>query len=763
MIFNIQTLLCLAVSVHSLAISKRPQRGNSNRLGRNNPTTNSIAPPNAIANVATNANAGAADSSALPNGISKIEQSPTSDYCRQFLNGRVVEANGTQLKQGGQSCSSTPMGQVVDANKILSTLITSPAYGATFDASINNTVTIDNRNLVAGFFNNPNTEYYMVPQTLDPKTGEIQGHQHITMQLLNNNAPPDPKVFAFFKGVNDAETDPDKRQLKAAIPAGTIKTDGQYRICTISGSDGHQSALSPMVKRGAQDDCIRVTVVNSDNSNNQKIADDSAQNVQITVDGKNSGRAATHDNSGTTGIGENLNQQVANKVKNVAVDNQAAKVMQTVAKAVNADGSNPNDLKSVLAAVGKTIGRNNGRNDGRNTGRNDGRTGERNNGNAPNNGKNANQNGQNNGRNNATVTSSVISPVASSTVTGNATTNQSTNSTTANQSTNSTTTISILASTATSISGSNRTIANTIQNSVVITTPTGSIPSPDNAQASNKPLGGQVRTQPTSTTAKGDNKSGKQGGRNQITRPTAAIPTQPTSKTNNQGKNDGRVTPADNGPTPPVRGNVPANSSRSPAQQPNPKQQKGQRPGNTSQQNLPKQVPKASTEKKGQSKVSQSAKGKVGPTIQDRQTPSGKAGSKTTESQKSAGRNVERQSVGKGQDQAKAQQKNDNTRSNQSISNQPKGGKNSNEKQSVKTVPNTTTKPVDTGKRNPSTGQGQNQIGSSKPAKSVKNQNANQNNPSKEQKTSSRAIQDKGKSKQIQSKSPSSKSTQPKN
>ncbi|KAJ2987014.1 hypothetical protein HDV02_006404, partial [Globomyces sp. JEL0801] len=102
---------------------------------------------------AKNATVASAETSELPNGISKIQQSPTTDYCRQFLNGRVVEANGTQLKTGGQSCSSTPIGQIPTINNMVSTLIVQPAYGAALDATLNNTVVLNTKNLDSGFFN----------------------------------------------------------------------------------------------------------------------------------------------------------------------------------------------------------------------------------------------------------------------------------------------------------------------------------------------------------------------------------------------------------------------------------------------------------------------------------------------------------------------------------------------------------------------------------------------------------------------------------
>jgi hypothetical protein len=245
------------------------------------------------------------ESSVLPNGIQKIAQFPTSDFCKQFLGGKVQEADGVQRKDGGQTCSSTPLGLTPSVTQMLQTLITEPASAAVLDASVNNTVAVRTNSLDSGFFNDPNTEYYLVPSTLNAQTKEIQGHQHITVQKLNSlTAVPDPQVFAFFKGINDVEVDKALKKLNAVIPAGTIKEDGLYRICTISGSDGHQGALSPVMARGSQDDCIRVTFKNSAKVANALIADDAAQNAAVTINGAKSNVISQMDNTGMDAGGQ---------------------------------------------------------------------------------------------------------------------------------------------------------------------------------------------------------------------------------------------------------------------------------------------------------------------------------------------------------------------------------------------------------------------------------------------------------------------------
>ncbi|KAJ3124977.1 hypothetical protein HK098_000697 [Nowakowskiella sp. JEL0407] len=180
---------------------------------------------------------------------------PQSDFCKKS---GQAESDGSQNKAG--ACSSTPMGQIPSVDKMVSTLIINPDSGAKVDASKDNTVTIAISNLATGFFDDPQKQYYLFPQTLNGQ-GIIQGHQHITVQKMNGKAVLDAKVFAFFKGLNAAS--PDGKTLSVTIPAGTLRENGQHRICSLSGTFSHQPVVMPVAQRGAQDDCIRVDVFNA--------------------------------------------------------------------------------------------------------------------------------------------------------------------------------------------------------------------------------------------------------------------------------------------------------------------------------------------------------------------------------------------------------------------------------------------------------------------------------------------------------------------
>jgi hypothetical protein len=202
-----------------------------------------------------------------PVGVLSDTALPPTGFCSTVVgqNG-VLASDGTQQK-GNVVCSSTPLGVMPDVNKMVSTLITSPANLGVVDASKDTTVTLATRNLVTGFFSNATTFYYTTSQSLN--NGNSQGHAHITMQLLDGTNVLDGTVFAFFKGINDAAVDQaavagnNRDTLQATIPAGAIKVDGNYRICSMSGFFTHQPQLSPVIARGPTEDCIRVTVINS--------------------------------------------------------------------------------------------------------------------------------------------------------------------------------------------------------------------------------------------------------------------------------------------------------------------------------------------------------------------------------------------------------------------------------------------------------------------------------------------------------------------
>lgn len=141
---------------------------------------------------------------------------------------------------------------------MISSIITNPGNNANIAANTNFDITVQTTGLAAGSFTNAAATYYSAPQNLNGK-GQIIGHTHVTVQSLGSlttTTPPDPKTFAFFKGINDAGNG--NGLLKATVTGGLPA--GNYRVCTMTSSSNHQPVLMPVAQRGAQDDCQKFTV-----------------------------------------------------------------------------------------------------------------------------------------------------------------------------------------------------------------------------------------------------------------------------------------------------------------------------------------------------------------------------------------------------------------------------------------------------------------------------------------------------------------------
>ncbi|KAJ3348669.1 hypothetical protein HDU91_006523 [Kappamyces sp. JEL0680] len=193
----------------------------------------------------------AADEGLFPAGINNLLPVTPSGFCAPLIGqANIATTVGAQFKKGGVSCSSNIQGMVPAIENMVSTIIVEPKAGVDFDASKDNNFTVQINNLVSGFFSNANAMYYLTPQTLN--NGKVQGHQHVVVQQMNGNNVMNPREFQFFKGINQAATDPAGTLLNAAIPAGSFVVNGLYRFCSITGADTHQPILSPILARGPQ-------------------------------------------------------------------------------------------------------------------------------------------------------------------------------------------------------------------------------------------------------------------------------------------------------------------------------------------------------------------------------------------------------------------------------------------------------------------------------------------------------------------------------
>ncbi|KAH9265430.1 hypothetical protein BASA84_001703 [Batrachochytrium salamandrivorans] len=153
-----------------------------------------------------------------------IRPSSPSSYCKQFAN--AAPAQGAQFPKG-QSCSSEIQGLIPGNDNMVSSLITVPEDGSKIDPAKDFTVTVLVIGLDSGFALDPDTQFLLAPQTLNPETGFIQGLVSLVIQQLG---------------------------------AGTINSTGEFRICTMVSAASFQPVVMPVAQRGAQDDCIRVTI-----------------------------------------------------------------------------------------------------------------------------------------------------------------------------------------------------------------------------------------------------------------------------------------------------------------------------------------------------------------------------------------------------------------------------------------------------------------------------------------------------------------------
>jgi len=175
-----------------------------------------------------------------------------------FCAGKTL-TNDSQITTG--SCSSTPIGTVLDTAHFPASKFLAPTNGQTIPGDKDFTLQLKINNFKTGFFDSATFDYYAVPFTTDPQTGFMQGHSHVTVQALGAaTAPPDPNVKQFFKGLNDDGGA--AGILSVTIPANTL-TAGINRACSMIGGRGHAPPPMSLIQRGNIDDCVRFNVVGS--------------------------------------------------------------------------------------------------------------------------------------------------------------------------------------------------------------------------------------------------------------------------------------------------------------------------------------------------------------------------------------------------------------------------------------------------------------------------------------------------------------------
>ncbi|KAH6605605.1 hypothetical protein Trco_004758 [Trichoderma cornu-damae] len=231
-----------------------------------------------------------------------------------FCQGKTL-TNGQQVRTG--SCNGIVMGNIPSVENMVSAVFVNPQDGDTLPSDTTFNIQVQTVNFAPGTFTNATSTYYSAPQDLDGN-GNIIGHTHVTVQStgnsLNPTQPLDPKLFVFFKGINDAGNG---QGLLSATVTGGLPA-GNYRLCSMSSAANHQPVLMPVAQRGAQDDCVRFTVGDSGNSgnsgnngsndsNNGNAGNAGNGNGNAGNTGNNNGNAGNAGNNGNNGNNGNTN------------------------------------------------------------------------------------------------------------------------------------------------------------------------------------------------------------------------------------------------------------------------------------------------------------------------------------------------------------------------------------------------------------------------------------------------------------------------
>jgi hypothetical protein len=195
------------------------------------------------------------------NGISNIRPFPPSVFCNE-QSGNPGEGTGQQQPNGGIICVNTVQGMIPDVDKMISSIITAPASEAQVNGFQGFQVQFTSINMMAGNTVNMQNQFLLVPQTLDPNNGLIQGFMQISIQNIPNpQSAPEASQFSFFSALDTTSDANGIGRFTVTVPPNAIRTRGLHRICTVAASASGQPVIMAVAQRGAQDDCIRVTIV----------------------------------------------------------------------------------------------------------------------------------------------------------------------------------------------------------------------------------------------------------------------------------------------------------------------------------------------------------------------------------------------------------------------------------------------------------------------------------------------------------------------
>lgn len=209
-------------------------------------------------------------------GAGQVDSLVSSNNFINVCIGKTLTA-GKQVQAG--SCNPTPIGDIPSVDNMPSVKFNSPTNFDTIAANTPFTISLQINNMVTGTFTNAANTYFAAPQQL--VGGKIQGHNHVTVQQmasLDSTQPLDPKVFAFFKGLNGVANN---GVLTATVTNGL--PPGFYRISSISAAGNHQEAIGPVAQRGSFNDVVYITVTQGGkNSNANSVPSSSVPPVNST-------------------------------------------------------------------------------------------------------------------------------------------------------------------------------------------------------------------------------------------------------------------------------------------------------------------------------------------------------------------------------------------------------------------------------------------------------------------------------------------------
>lgn len=133
---------------------------------------------------------------------------------------------------------------------------TNPKNGDTIAANTAFTISMAISGMETGHFVNADENYFSAPQQLNAG-GQIVGHSHVvveTLTALDQTTPTNPKVFAFFKGLNAAAANGIlTADVTNGLPAGV------YKVSSINTAANHQPVLVPIAQHGSLDDAVYVS------------------------------------------------------------------------------------------------------------------------------------------------------------------------------------------------------------------------------------------------------------------------------------------------------------------------------------------------------------------------------------------------------------------------------------------------------------------------------------------------------------------------